>query len=107
MFREEATKRVANYMRTSLLFYNLNRWCNVRFDTLAAVFSSSLAAYLVYGPGEREPSTIGFTLAVSVQFSSMILWFVRMLNMFEVSGNSVERIDVRLFLCLSCRVTFD
>lgn len=61
-------------------FYNLNRWCNVRFDSLAAVFSSGLAAYLVYGPGERTASAIGFTLSVSVQFSTLILWFVRVLN---------------------------
>ncbi|KAL7413558.1 P-loop containing nucleoside triphosphate hydrolase protein [Mrakia frigida] len=91
--RAEGVKRVDRYMRTIVVFYNLNRWCNVRFDSLAAVFSSALAAYLVYGPGERTASAIGFTLSVSVQFSTLILWFVRVLNMWEVAGNSVERVQ--------------
>lgn len=73
MFREEAMVRVDKYLRTAISFYNLNRWCNVRFDSLAAVFSCSLAAYLVYGPGYRDAAQIGFTLSVAVQFSQMIL----------------------------------
>ncbi|CED83676.1 Multidrug resistance-associated protein/mitoxantrone resistance protein, ABC superfamily [Phaffia rhodozyma] len=96
--RAEALRRVDKYSRATVTFYNLNRWCNCRFDVLAAVFSCCLAAYLVYGPGDRTPSTVGFTLAVSVQFSSMILWFVRIFNMFEVSGNSLERVQDYLII---------
>ena len=59
---------------SSFLNADLNRWCNVRFDSIAAVFSSALAAYLFYGPGARSASEIGFTLSVSVQFSTLILW---------------------------------
>jgi hypothetical protein len=75
------------------------------------VFSASLAAYLVYGRGVREASNIGFSLnmagqsylhnalwaccslTLTVGFSSMILWWVRILNEVEVNGE--------LFPCLT------
>jgi hypothetical protein len=41
----------------------------VRFNTIVAIFSSSLAFYLVYGPEERDTADIGFTLAVRTNLS--------------------------------------
>jgi hypothetical protein len=51
------------------------------------MFSSSLAFYLVYGPEKRDAAEIGFTLAVSVQFSSLLLWFFRIYNMVSLLFN--------------------
>lgn len=52
------------------------------------MFTACLAAYLVYGrnvaPGA---SNTGFSLNMAVGFSSLILWWVRDLNEFEVSGS--------------------
>jgi ABC-type multidrug transport system fused ATPase/permease subunit len=75
------------------MFYNLNRWVCVRIDVIGGGFSAGLAAYLVYGRGAHEAANIGFSLNMAVGFSSMILWWVRILNEVEVSGNSLERID--------------
>lgn len=65
----------------------LARWVCVRIDVLGALFSSGLAAYLVYG-GKALPqaSNTGFSLNMAVGFSSLILSWVRILNEFEVSG---------------------
>lgn len=79
------------YTRAATAFYNLNRWVTVRIDMLGGLFAMSLAAFLVYGK-RLDPSTVGFALSQGISFSTMILWWVRMINEMEVSGNSVERI---------------
>ncbi|KAH7930564.1 hypothetical protein BV22DRAFT_1124835 [Leucogyrophana mollusca] len=92
-FKRESLVRIDRYTKSARMFYNLNRWVSVRIDAAGALFSSGLAAYLVYGRGAAQASNIGFSLNMAVGFSSMILWWVRMLNEVEVNGNSLERID--------------
>ena len=93
LFKKESLDRIDKFSRPARTFYNLNRWISVRIDAIGALFSSGLAAYLVYGTGalhHRRPgyaAAIGFSLNMAVGFSSMILWWVRILNEFEVSGN--------------------
>ena len=79
---------VAYAVRRAVIFYFFGRWISVRIDGLGAMFTAGLAAYLVYGrnvaPGA---SNTGFSLNMAVGFSSLILWWVRDLNEFEVSGS--------------------
>ncbi|KAH7929355.1 P-loop containing nucleoside triphosphate hydrolase protein [Leucogyrophana mollusca] len=92
-FKQKSLVRIDRYTKSARMFYNLNRWVCVRIDSMGALFSAGLAAYLVYGPSGSQPSNIGFSLNMAVGFSSMILWWVRILNEVEVNGNSLERID--------------
>ena len=63
-------------------------WVCVRIDGLGALFTAGLAAYLVYGGSAMsEAHSTGFSLNMAIGFSSMILWWVRILNEFEVSGS--------------------
>ncbi|KAJ3786105.1 hypothetical protein GGU10DRAFT_291027 [Lentinula aff. detonsa] len=91
-FIKESLTRINYYSRPSRVFWNLNRWIDVRLDLLGNVFSSSLAAYLVY-VSHGQASTIGFSLNMAVMFSSSILYYIRILNMFQVRANSLERIN--------------
>ncbi|EKM60769.1 uncharacterized protein PHACADRAFT_246884 [Phanerochaete carnosa HHB-10118-sp] len=91
-FRLESYKRIDKFSRAARTFYNLNRWVCIRIEALAGFFSAGLAAYLVYW-GSVSASDTGFALTMAVGFSGMILWWVRTLNEFEVSGNSLERIQ--------------
>ncbi|KAJ7139685.1 hypothetical protein C8R44DRAFT_867802 [Mycena epipterygia] len=84
-------ERIDKYTRTARTFYNLNRWICVRIDALGGLFAASLAYYLVYFRS-YNPSNIGFTLNMAIGFSGMILWWVRVLNDFQVQANSLERI---------------
>ena len=90
-FRQESSHRIDKVTRASRTFYNLNRWISIRIDAVGTIFSSVLAIYLVYGTGAiHKPGSaanIGFSLNMAVVFSTMILWWVRYLNEFEVSGN--------------------
>jgi len=79
----------------------LNRWVSIRIDAAGTTFSTLLAIYLVYGTGAvQKPGSaanIGFSLNMAIGFSTMILWWVKRLNEFEVSGN---RYDL-LALCVA------
>ncbi|KZS96534.1 P-loop containing nucleoside triphosphate hydrolase protein [Sistotremastrum niveocremeum HHB9708] len=90
-FESESLRRIDDYSRTTRTSYNLNRWIAVRMDTLGAVFSATVAAYLVYGR-DLNSGSVGFTLSLISAFSSMLLIWVRVLNEVEVEGNSIERI---------------
>ncbi|OCF31712.1 ATP-binding cassette transporter [Kwoniella heveanensis BCC8398] len=91
--RAEAQRKADKYTRAATArLYNLNRWVTVRIDMLGGVFAASLAAFLVYGP-RLDASTSGFALSQAISFSTMILWWVRLVNEMEVQGNSVERIE--------------
>ncbi|VDB89911.1 unnamed protein product [Peniophora sp. CBMAI 1063] len=94
-FRLESYKRIDDYTRAARIFYNLNRWVSTRIDVLGGLFSAALGTYLIYGPssGQALPSNVGFSLAMAVGFSSMILSWVRIYNSFEVKGNSLERLQ--------------
>ncbi|KIO07506.1 hypothetical protein M404DRAFT_24002 [Pisolithus tinctorius Marx 270] len=91
-FRLQSLDRIDCYSRSARMFYNLNRWVCIRIDFIGGLFTSALAAYLVYGR-TSEAGNVGFSLNMAVGFSSMILFWVRILNNAEVDGNSVERIN--------------
>ncbi|KAH9829684.1 uncharacterized protein C8Q71DRAFT_887948 [Rhodofomes roseus] len=90
-FKKESYVRINRYTRATRAFWGLNRWVTVRITALGSVYSAALAAYLVYGKSITASNT-GFSLNMAVGFSSMILWWVRIFNELEVSGNSLERI---------------
>jgi len=85
-FIAESLRRINHYSQMSRTSWNLNRWISVRMDALGALFSSSLALYLVYGRQVGSSNT-GFSLNMAVQFSSSVLWTVRMFNLIEVQAN--------------------
>ncbi|KAF5309503.1 hypothetical protein D9619_012343 [Psilocybe cf. subviscida] len=91
-FKAEASKRIDHYTRISRLTYNLNRWIGSRIDNIGNVYYAALACYLVYGPSIGSSNT-GFTLNMASDFCTMILWWVRIFNDFEVQSNSLERIQ--------------
>ncbi|KAG8740686.1 hypothetical protein FRC12_015909 [Ceratobasidium sp. 428] len=92
-FKEEASQLIDCYTRSARIFNNLNRWVAIRMDTLGGAFLAGLASYLVYVHSSASASLTGFSLTIAVTFSSLILMWVRMLNAFELLGNSLERIQ--------------
>ncbi|KAF9646642.1 hypothetical protein BDM02DRAFT_3188687 [Thelephora ganbajun] len=67
-------------------------------NAAGTIFSSVLAIYLVYGTGAiHKPGSaanIGFSLSMAAGFSSMILWWARRLNKFEVNPVNVSVLPV-------------
>jgi len=91
-FGTESLARIDRYTRAARNFYNLNRWVSIRVDILGSLFAAGLAAYLVYIK-PTSAGDAGFLINMAVTFTSMLLWVVRILNDFEVQGNSLERIQ--------------
>ncbi|KAH6916771.1 ATP-binding cassette transporter [Coprinopsis sp. MPI-PUGE-AT-0042] len=91
-FIDQSLKRIDRYSRASCTHCNLTRWICVRVDALGSLFAASLATYLVYFQ-DHTASNTGFSLNMAIGFSSMILWWIRVLNETEVQGNSLERIE--------------
>ncbi|KAF9811113.1 hypothetical protein IEO21_06662 [Rhodonia placenta] len=92
-FRKESYARIDKYSRAARIFWALTHWVNIRIELFGAMFSTGVAFYLVYGGGSSSASKTGFTLNMAVGFGSMILWFARFFNEFEVAGSSLERIQ--------------
>ncbi|EIW53710.1 P-loop containing nucleoside triphosphate hydrolase protein [Trametes versicolor FP-101664 SS1] len=90
-FKKELSARVDKYSRVYVMHENFNRWISVRMDFTGTVFASTLAAYIVYG-SRLSASDTGFSINTATALSGMIFYVVRYLNMFEVQGDSLERI---------------
>ncbi|KAF7973519.1 hypothetical protein HWV62_14938 [Athelia sp. TMB] len=92
-FSNDLLVRINRYTRAARTYYNLNRWIRIRIDTICAVFTASLATYLVYGGSSAaSASDTGFSLNMTVGFAYTLLWWVGYLNALEVEGTSLERI---------------
>ncbi|KAK0496137.1 P-loop containing nucleoside triphosphate hydrolase protein [Armillaria luteobubalina] len=92
-FIQESLNRIDRYTRTTRAYYNLNRWVDVRADALGALFSASLAVYLVYIQNARA-FNIGFSLNMAVGFTNKILLWVRIFNRFEIEERIQSYLNV-------------
>ncbi|KAF7792456.1 hypothetical protein EIP86_003493 [Pleurotus ostreatoroseus] len=93
-FRSESFKRIDRYTRASMNYFNLNRWMLVRGESIVGMFAASLAAYLVYGQRESDASKTGFSLTMAIGFSTIITWWIRIFNEFEVSAQATGKSNV-------------
>lgn len=85
-FKQESLKRIDFYSRAARVSWNLNRWMAIRIDALGALFTTALAAYLVYG-SSTNPVGVGFSLTMAAEFCTTILIWVRLSNHLEVQAN--------------------
>lgn len=85
-FRKESYKRIDHFTKIARSSYNLNRWIGIRSDLLGASFTAALAGYLLAKKTISAADT-GFSLNMSIEFCSMIIWLVRYYNEFEVKAN--------------------
>ncbi|KZP10497.1 hypothetical protein FIBSPDRAFT_963101 [Athelia psychrophila] len=88
----ESMGRINKYTRTARLFHNLNCWLELRIDALGSFFIAGLAIYLVYGDKGTSAGNIGFLLSTASHFNYRLLHWVKCVNEFEISSNSLERI---------------
>ncbi|PPQ77068.1 hypothetical protein CVT25_014881 [Psilocybe cyanescens] len=94
VFSEESIRRIDYYSRAARTSSVVNKWINLRIDTLGAVFTSTLAFYLVYG-GTLGASNTGFSLNMSSMFCIYVFYLIRFINALEVDSNRkvLERIQ--------------
>ncbi|RXW20112.1 hypothetical protein EST38_g5743 [Candolleomyces aberdarensis] len=95
IFKIESRRRIDHYLRIARLNYDLSRWLGIRIDSLGAIFTASLAAYLTYA-STTSAANVGFSLNRAVEFTVNILYVVRSFNLLQVEANSIERIAAYL-----------
>ncbi|KAJ7657330.1 hypothetical protein DFH06DRAFT_1297973 [Mycena polygramma] len=95
-FRTESLVRIDRYTRAARNYYNLDRWVGIRIDMLGSVFFGGLAVYLVYIKHTGAGDT-GFVLNMSIAFTQVLLWVVKLLTPFahraRLTFSSLERIQ--------------
>ncbi|GJE87809.1 multidrug resistance-associated ABC transporter [Phanerochaete sordida] len=96
-FKQESYRRLDRLTSAARVYRNLNRWISLRAEGLSGILSGLLAAYMVYG-SKRDASDIGFSLAMAVGFSNMMLMLIRVINDFQVEVNSLERVHQYLVI---------
>lgn len=60
-FSQDSLRYIDGYTRPARVFYNLNRWLNIRIGFMSAAFSACLATYVVYFH-ELSAGNTGFSL---------------------------------------------
>ena len=85
-FRDELMRCIDHYSRPARITGTLNRWIALRIDALGALFTASLAAYLVYWTSTSAANS-GFSLTMALTFCSCLLYLVRNYNDLEVQSN--------------------
>ncbi|RPD70664.1 P-loop containing nucleoside triphosphate hydrolase protein [Lentinus tigrinus ALCF2SS1-7] len=91
-FRQQMYGRIDRWTRASNTFFNLNRWMTVRVDTMAALFTVSLAIYLTYF-AKLDASNIGFSLSMAIAASTKVFEWVRTFNALDLAGVNLDRIE--------------
>ncbi|KAJ3822393.1 multidrug resistance-associated ABC transporter [Lentinula raphanica] len=102
-FADLLMARIDHYSRSARVFYNLQRWMAMRTETLAGIFSASLAWYLVYFT-DSSASDTGFLLNLAVAFSGGMVWWVIAINDLEAEAPCLERLDSYLKIDHEARV---
>lgn len=82
----ESMKRINHHTKIARSSNTLNRWISVRMDLLGAIFTASLAAYLLHKRALSAANT-GFSLVMAIEFTHDILWVVYCYNNFEINSN--------------------
>ncbi|KAL7284522.1 hypothetical protein ACG7TL_001813 [Trametes sanguinea] len=96
-FKAEAYRRIDRYTRVAITHWNLSRWLATRINLIAVFFVTGLATYLTYA-SDLSASNTGFSLTMAAAFSGIINQMIRFFNQFEISANSLERIQQYLLI---------
>lgn len=90
-FAKNNLDKIDTNLRPYTYLYLINRWINIRADTVGN-FVSFTAAILALRYREISPGLVGFSLVCASGFGETILYLIRTLNELELELNSFERV---------------
>ncbi|KAH8072269.1 hypothetical protein BXZ70DRAFT_1074090 [Cristinia sonorae] len=90
--KQEFFVRIDKYTRANRVYRDVTRWMSLRMESMGAIFTAGIAAYLVYGRGVTA-SNIGFAMNMAVGFCELIRFWIFASSRIEVQANSLERIQ--------------
>jgi ABC-type multidrug transport system fused ATPase/permease subunit len=84
-------RRIDDYSTATWHLWLFNRWMGWRMALVGSFFSSFVAILILLTPGINA-ALAGFALAFALEFSSSVMWTIRLYAAVELNMNAAERI---------------
>ncbi|KAL2155016.1 hypothetical protein VTH82DRAFT_3692 [Thermothelomyces myriococcoides] len=84
-------RKIDDYSISSWYLWVFNRWMGWRMSLVGSFFASFVAIFILLTPG-IDSALAGFALAFSLDFTSSVMWTIRMYANVELNMNAAERI---------------
>ncbi|KAK4181284.1 P-loop containing nucleoside triphosphate hydrolase protein [Triangularia setosa] len=91
VYIERMYKKIDDYSTATWHLWLFNRWMGWRMTLVGSVFSSFVASLILLTPG-IDAALAGFALAFALDFSSSVIWAIRLYSNIELNMNAAERI---------------
>jgi ABC-type multidrug transport system fused ATPase/permease subunit len=84
-------RKIDDYSTSTWHLWLFNRWMGWRMSLVGSFFSSFVSILILLTPG-IDSALAGFALAFALEFSSSVMWTIRMYANVELNMNAAERI---------------
>ncbi|KAJ4296950.1 hypothetical protein N0V88_003866 [Collariella sp. IMI 366227] len=84
-------RKIDDYSTATWHLWLFNRWMGWRMSLVGSFFSSFVSILILLTPG-IDSALAGFALAFALEFSSSVMWTIRLYANVELNMNSAERI---------------
>ncbi|KAK3903780.1 P-loop containing nucleoside triphosphate hydrolase protein [Staphylotrichum tortipilum] len=91
VYVERMYRKIDDYSTATWHLWLFNRWMGWRMSLVGSFFSSFVSILILLTPG-MDSALAGFALAFALEFSSSVMWTIRLYANVELNMNSVERI---------------
>lgn len=91
VYVERMYRKIDDYSTATWHLWLFNRWMGWRMSLVGSFFSSFVSTLILLTPG-IDSALAGFALAFALEFSSSVMWTIRLYANVELNMNSAERI---------------
>jgi ABC-type multidrug transport system fused ATPase/permease subunit len=91
VYLERMYKRIDDSSTATWHLWLFNRWMGWRMSLVGSLFASFVSVFILLTPG-IDAALAGFALAFALEFSSCVMWTIRLYANVELTMNSAERI---------------
>ncbi|KAH6634154.1 P-loop containing nucleoside triphosphate hydrolase protein [Chaetomium sp. MPI-SDFR-AT-0129] len=91
VYIERMYEKIDDYSTTTWHHWMFNRWMGWRMSLVGSFFSSLVSILILLTPG-MDAALAGFALSFALEFSSSVMWTIRLYATAELNMNSAERI---------------
>lgn len=91
VYVERMYEKIDDYSTATWHLWMFNRWMGWRMSLVGSFFSSLVSILILLTPG-MDAALAGFALAFALEFSSSVMWTIRLYATAELNMNSAERI---------------
>ncbi|KAK3393601.1 P-loop containing nucleoside triphosphate hydrolase protein [Podospora didyma] len=91
VYVERMYRKIDDYTTATWHLWLFNRWMGWRMALVGSLFATAVSILILLTPG-IDASLAGFALAFSLEFSSYVIWTIRLYANVELNMNAAERI---------------